>query len=394
MHYITSPNPRELLPPLLACLPTSFFSSRPPPALLPLLSPLLRQRVSLLSGSGTSPSDSWLLLLNWNAERAAKLPEIVERVQIEPHPVSGEVELADIENIKYRKLDSETLHSRLEIVEFELLAIYLFCLGDGQPDGEEAGWKLAELRSLEDLKDGTEWFSSIDEANEGSGISLSAPSQHLHPTNSSNGNVSSSQAQEKEEDDDDSYWAAYDATPNGPTPTTKRSPAPPSTTLQVGPTNTELEYFARYMNEVQPVMDPHDPEEEGQLAPGESTLNGHTLTTPAPREPQTEPIETTNFHPNGCDSSLPPLAPVITNGHAVESTLHSPRPSSSRSARSIERLEHKANTHSQAEVGIKQHISTDIKSLYRLARSAGIERGEFERIIKTELDCLSLMEME
>jgi len=78
----------------------------------------------------------------------------------------------------------------------------------------------------------------------------------------------------------------------------------------------------------------------------------------------------------------------------VESTLHSPRPSSSRSAGSIERLEHKANTHSQAEVGIKQHISTDIKSLYRLARSAGIERDEFERIVKTELDCLSLMELE
>ena len=182
MHYITSPNPRELLPPLLACLPTSFFSPKPPPALLPLLSPLLRQRVSLLAGSGNSPSDSWLLLLNWNAERAAKLPEVVERVQIEPHPVSGEVELADLKNIKFRRLDSETLHSRLEIEEFELLAIYLFCLGDGQPGGEEAGWKLAELRSLEDLEDGTEWFSSIDEANEGSGISRSAPSQHLHPT--------------------------------------------------------------------------------------------------------------------------------------------------------------------------------------------------------------------
>jgi hypothetical protein len=386
MHYITSPNPRELLPPLLACLPTSFFSSKPPPALLPLLSPLLRQRVSLLSGSGNTPSDSWLLLLNWNAERAAKLPEVVERVQIEPHPVSGEVELTDLENIKFRRLDSETLHTRLEIEEFGLLAIYLFCLGDGQPDGEEAGWKLAELRSLEDLEDGTEWFNSIDEANEGSGISRTAPSQHLHPTKGSNGNGSSSQPQNKDEDDDDSYWAAYDATPNGPTPTAKRSPAPPPSSVQVGPTSTELEYFARYMNEVQPAMDPHDPEEEGQLAPGESTLNGHTLTTTtaAPREPQTEAIETTDFGPS----------PVTTNGHTTEETLHSPRPSSSRSAGSIERLEHKANTHSQAEVGIKQHISTDIKSLYRLARSAGIERDEFERIIKTELDCLSLMELE
>jgi hypothetical protein len=388
MHYTTTPNPRELLPPLLACLPTSFFSSKPPPALLPLLSPLLRQRVSLLSGSGTSPSDSWLLLLNWNAERAAKLPEVVERVQIEPHPVSGEIELDEIENIKYRRLDSETLHSRLEIKEFELLAIYLFCLGDGQPDGEEAGWKLAELRSLEDLEDGTEWFNSIDEANEGSGISRSTPSQHLHPPNGTNGHSLQPQEKEEEEDDDDSYWAAYDRTPNGPTPTAKRSPAPPSSSVQVGPTNTELEYFARYMNEVQPAMDPHDPEEEGQLAPGESTLNGHTLTTAPSRGPQMEEDEPLC----GYSASSPP---ELTNGHtAEETTVHSPRPSSSRSARSVEHLEQRASSHSQAEVGIKQHISTDIKSLYRLARSAGIERSEFERIIKTELDCLSLMELE
>jgi hypothetical protein len=45
-------------------------------------------------------------------------------------------------------------------------------------------------------------------------------------------------------------------------------------------------------------------------------------------------------------------------------------------------------------VGIKQHISTDIKSLYRLAKSGGIERAEFERIVKTELDMLAMMDLE
>ena len=43
-------------------------------------------------------------------------------------------------------------------------------------------------------------------------------------------------------------------------------------------------------------------------------------------------------------------------------------------------------------MGIKQHISTDIKSLYRLARSAGIDREEFERIVKTELDVIGFMD--
>jgi hypothetical protein len=61
---------------------------------------------------------------------------------------------------------------------------------------------------------------------------------------------------------------------------------------------------------------------------------------------------------------------------------------------SVDRLEREAASHSQAEVGIKQHISTDIKSLYRLARSAGIDRVEFERIVKTELEVLSMMDVE
>ena len=46
----------------------------------------------------------------------------------------------------------------------------------------------------------------------------------------------------------------------------------------------------------------------------------------------------------------------------------------------------------RAQFGIKQHISTDIKSLFRLAKSAGMDRGEFERIVRTELEVLGLME--
>jgi hypothetical protein len=48
--------------------------------------------------------------------------------------------------------------------------------------------------------------------------------------------------------------------------------------------------------------------------------------------------------------------------------------------------------HSQAELAIKQHISTDIKSLFRMARASGIDREEFERIIQRELEVLPLLE--
>jgi hypothetical protein len=390
--YIPPPNPRELLPPLLACLPTAFVSSKPPPAFLPLLTPILKQRVHLHTSSGPT-SDSWLKLLSWDAERANKLPDVIQDIQLEPHPVSGEIELEDVENIQYRRLDPETLHSRFDLVEFGLLPIYLWCLGDGQ--GNDGGWRLAELRSREDKEDGTEWFDSIEEANERSGpVRAVAATNGGSATTGANGHGVA--PQEQAEEDDDDYWASYDQAPSQ-TPM-KRSPAPQEVKAPQVPSNTELEYFARYMSEVQPALDPHDPSEEA-MAPGESTLNGDTI-VPSTRTFQYEPIETTNLGPSGYDSSFPAPAPLNgTNGTARQvdgpsEDMQHPRPTSSGSTNSIERLERKAENFSHAEVGIKQHISTDIKSLFRLARSAGIETAEFERIVKTELEMLAMMDLD
>ena len=46
---------------------------------------------------------------------------------------------------------------------------------------------------------------------------------------------------------------------------------------------------------------------------------------------------------------------------------------------------------SVAEIAIRQHISTSMKSLFRLARGSGIERDEFESLIQTELDTLGML---
>jgi len=384
---IPAPDPRELLPPLLACLPTAFASPRPPPALLPLLTPILRQRVHLLSTT-TSTSDSWLPLLSWDRVAASKLASTVERIQIEPHPVSGEVEVQDVEEVQYRRLDPETLHCRFHMEEFNLLPIYLWCMGDGQGGG--SGWRLAELKPLEYQDDGSEWYSSIQEADNFGGRN------RRQAENGASANAPGAKS-EPDEDDDSAYWAAYDNTP-GRTPL-KRSPAPQhnqNSAVHV-PTTSELEYFARYMAEVQPAMDPHDPSEQG-LAKGESTLNGHTFTTGS-REMERGLQETANVESTGHDSVMPPLErPEFTNGSGCpidrDDALVHPRPASSSSSSSVDHLERQAESHSQAEVGIKQHISTDIKSLYRLAKSAGIDRSEFERIVKTELDVLALMDVE
>lgn len=369
---------------------------------MPLLSPILRQRVQLLA------SDNWLSLLCWDAQVASRLPQVISKIHVEPHPVSGEIEVEDPDQTLYRRSDAETLHSRLVLGEFELIPTYLYCTGG---EGGNA-WKLAELRGTQDEDDGTEWFPSMSEANEAGfrrrPVKTNGVANHAPATT-----VTQPEPAQQEEDDDDAYWAAYDRTP-GRTPQ-KRSPAPVTNPrVQVGPTQSELEYFARYM-EVQPALDAHDPDEEGP-APGESTLDGNSLNLR--REPQTEPLETTNLGPNGYDSSLPPSFSHTNGVNGTKGTrkdsprdeskaehienvdedryaaLNHPRPSSSASSNSVERLEREAESHSQAELAIKQHISTDLKSLFRLARTAGIEREEFERIIKRELEVLPLLEQD
>ncbi|KAF2088132.1 hypothetical protein K490DRAFT_73108 [Saccharata proteae CBS 121410] len=393
VQFIAPPDPRELLPPLLACLPTAFVSPRPPPAFLPLLSPILRQRVQLLSAT-SSDSSSWLPLLSWDAQRAAKLPQIVERMQVEPHPVSGEIEVEDISNIKYRRLDQETLHSRLELAEFDLVAIYLWCVNDPAGAGGGSGWRLAEVRALEDKEDGTEWYGSMDEADEGAKASYMRDA--LRGDAAANGSANRDSAAAQEEDDDDDYWNSYDRTP-GRTPArtpAKRSPAPTGNTNVQPPSTSELEYFARYAAEVQPALDAHDPDEEQEGV--ESTLNGDAVAST--QRPGFEPKETDGIGATGFDSSLPPAqmngmisSATEENSSPFEELSH-PRPESPASAGSVERLESQAAEQTRAEVGIKQHISTDIKSLFRLARTVGIQRDEFQRIVQTELDCLSMMD--
>jgi hypothetical protein len=387
---IPPPDSRELLPPLLACLSTASIAKEAPPGLLPLLSPILRQRLQLLA------SNDWLSLLCWDKEAGSRLPQVIEKINVEPHPSSGEIEVDEPDQILYRRSDPETLHARLVLGEFGLIPTYLWCTG-----GENGSrWLLAELRGTEDAEDGTEWFASMGEANE-AGFRRKAPKSNgvtaqpaLQPT------LQPAAPAKTEEEDDGSYWAAYDQTP-AQTPQLKRSPAPmTSGRTPAGPSQSELEYFARYASEVQPALDAHDPDEEAPTA-GESTLNGNALDYT--RQPQTEPLETSNLGPNGYDSSMPPAYPSEdTNGHdapevidqADFSALNHPRPSSSASTNSVERLERKAENYSQAEIAIKQHISTDIKSLFRLAKASGIDREEFERIIRRELDVLPMLEQE
>jgi hypothetical protein len=72
-----------------------------------------------------------------------------------------------------------------------------------------------------------------------------------------------------------------------------------------------------------------------------------------------------------------------------------PRPESSASSsgsNTVAKLEATAGKQEQSEFGVKQHISRSIRSLYLLSRASGIDRDEFERLVKTELDVLGMVE--
>lgn len=366
VELIPPPDPRVLLPPLLACLPTAFVSPRPPPALLSLLSPILRQRVQVFSSVPASPTESWLKLLCWNADKAERLQTRVDGACFEPHPVSGEIELPGEIPVTYKRIDEETLQSRVLLADYSLRVVYLWCPTDQEGGGP--GWRVAELLPQEvESEDDQEWSISIGEAN------MRAREQLVEDAlkSAEKHEQAAAQTTEDDDDDDDDYWAQYDATP-GRTPSVK-TPAPNSQRE-----TSEAAYFSRY-SEVQPAMDNHDPSEE-QRPPGSSSLNGDMLASLLQR--QINDSETEESVPRN-DSGL--------NGHSAMPLNH-PRPSSisSGSSDAVAKLEREAESQSACEIGVKQHIGSNIKSLFRLAKATGISRAEFQTLVKTELDLLEV----
>lgn len=367
VELIHPPDPQALLPPLLACLPTAFASPRPPPALLSLLSPILRQRLSYISSS-----DNWLKLLCWDSTKSESLWEQVENSTFEPHPSSGEIEIGDVSSIRFKRFDEETLRAQLCLAEWAFTPVFLWCPGSQEGDG----WKLTELLPSPELDDA--WSPSISHANdsakerilsealrEAEGWSAQPPRPDL-PRNESD------------------YWALYDQSQE-PTPMRK----PPAKDQE---NMSEADYFARY-GEVQPAMDNHDPDEEmqgGDMV--DSTLNGHardyqwllsqqttstsqTLPTDRSPPPYQEPATDQTIHDRGVKMT------EVAQPHPAS-------PSSRGGSDAIAHLEDVAQRTSASEVGVRQHISTSIKSMYRLARSVGMEREEFESLVGREVEGL------
>ncbi|EXJ88526.1 hypothetical protein A1O1_05456 [Capronia coronata CBS 617.96] len=368
VELIPPPDPHTLLPPLLACLPTSFASHRPAPALLDLLSPILRQRLDVHT-SGDS-RDNWAGLLCWNAEKGDILKAKIEETVFEPHPASGEIEVGDTEPITYKRLDEETLHAQIPLLDWPFTALYLWCPDKDQ--GNVRSWKLAELLPFdEELRDDPSWSATIGEANEHA-------QERMVTEALQEADTASSRAQRElaaPEPDEDNYWAMYDKTP-------ARTPARKASVEPHHDRSAEDDYYAQY-GSVQPALDSHDPDEEMEEA-GDSTLNGDTLQQLLSREidsPQDRgpPPYQGSFDDVGLEKAVQVNHPV-------------PSSPSSKASDTVARLEQHAERYTASEMGIRQHISTSMKSMYRLAQSAGMDREEFERIVQRELETLSILD--
>jgi hypothetical protein len=305
------------------------------------------------------------------------LKEVVENGTYEPHPASGEIEVGDVDTLKYKRFDQDTLRAQISLPEWGLTTIYLWCAG-----GEGVhGWKLAELLPYEQnaIPDDS-WSTSIAEANSSSRSRLM--SEALRDAEAADRKPSVGGA-------DDDYWAMYD-NPPAKTPPVKKSPAPNSQASAFRSRFGSEDYYAQY-GDVQPAMDNHDPSEEVEDA-GKSSLNGNALDTILSRQnehippsdpPAYEPQDSFDNHDYDDEDDADAVF------------VNQPQPTSPGSVTgsdTIDRLEARAERQAASEIGIRQHISTSMKSMFRLAKAAGIDREEFDRMVHRDLETLSILD--
>ena len=301
---------------------------------------------------------------------------VSESDAFELHPVSGEIDFGDVEDISYRRLDEETLQARAIVTDLGLLITYLWCEGDQEGGGN--GWRVSEVRPLEGETEvaASSWSATIAEADEKAKENMLDEAIRQGEDHSAmHGMDNDDSAIDDGQEDDDDYWDLYDKTPG-----VQRPRAPPSIPNKDSRTTSDTGYFDRYA-QVQPEMDNDDPSED-RGAIGASTLNGDVMASAIGRasEPNNAPFQDKSALPNGS------RAAVAEEGISHPAASPPPGPTA------VSRLEESAESQSIAEVAVKQHVSTSIKNLFRLCRGSGMERSDFDRMVRTELETLSMMD--
>lgn len=260
----------------------------------------------------------------------------------------------------------------MELLELDIDVIYMWIGND--PEGKDDGWKIQDVRLSKDREE-QKWYRSVGEADQ---AFYDQASTYTAPSIPSSAFASAPQQaaveNSEDEDEDDDYWDMYDRTP-------ARTPMVPQ--KQDAP--SEDSYYARY-GDVQPALEP----EPSPASSNPITIPLNTRTSYSPLSTQTANTASTT-PPTALSSSF------MSHKDDHTTITHAPRPisvasSTSSTRESIARLEDNATLQMQSEIGVKQHISTTIKSLYRLSKAAGIRREEFERMLQTEVAVLEMMD--
>lgn len=390
VNVIHKPDLNELLPPLLSHLPLGFASAQAPPSLLPLLSPILRSRVQLLQGT----EDSWLALLTWsraasNSDAEALLNHLKEQ-EFTPHYNSGEVEIGDYDLLGIKRVDPEMLEARAVLKDRELLVRYVWVTEDSEGDSDT--WKVLEVEVLngEGFDEGDEdnWHQTVAEAEKAYVDSISETKTVIQKLGTLSVQDKKPQEEKDDDDDEDAYWARYDCG-------NSESPAPEE--MEAGP--SEDEYFSRYG------------QVDSQIGGSYETTSQINSFTPSgyEAEPATKTFEPIPQYPISFHSRFPGLNPVElsyssdsqtpSDTSTPPTTLSVPAGDADMKTPVPETRKRSGSNQSRSssvssETGIRQHISTTMKSLYRLAKSGGIEREEFQRLVRVEMELLTLMDLE
>ncbi|KAK6513681.1 hypothetical protein TWF506_008120 [Arthrobotrys conoides] len=427
---IPPPTLSSLLPAFLAQLPASFASPKPPPSLPPLLTPLTRSRLTHLS-FGLTTENSWLSLLTWSSTPS-------DGQSLQEHLASQDYYFLHqppspntFVNKGYRRLDSETLQCLISVSELEVVVLYQFVADDLVSEEGEIGnaWKVHDVRLADDEEEvflsAGQFWSTIDAAEE-EFRNLPKYGGYYSYGNSNNNNPQQSYGQEADNDSDDDYWGRYDdeetesvAGDEDARPAVthhQQQLQQPQSHVQIAASmlarrvlqeqtdeqqeeadKEEEEYYARYAN-VEPVLDNPTPTvsqttgTEGvdrrdsistNLTSTSTTFDAQTMSTPL----------TAFTHPSTKVSPVMQATTLANHPAVTSSNSHShPKPEIATAKRVVAGLESAAEVHTHSEVAIQQHVSTSVKSLYRLWKAGGMDCEEFGRFLEREVEVLKVVD--
>ncbi|KAL2123233.1 hypothetical protein VTJ04DRAFT_3688 [Mycothermus thermophilus] len=453
---IPPPDIRSAVTPVLSCLPGAAVSTEPPLSVLPALSPILRQRAQLLSSASMEPWIRLLSYDPAKVPQLTDLARS-GHLDPHPSSGEIELDWDRGVRITYKRIDEETLQGMVSIKEYGLFFRLVWCVndpdgGNGWRVGEVGVSDSVAFTNFGGFASIAEAETAFQTARANPTKPSTLAANRSQPWNHT------THEDEDDDDDDDywaRYDATPSRTPavnRSPAPypggaaaqTSAARPAatngtaasiPPATSVSPTTAAEEDAYFAQY-DSVQPAMDNHDPDEEAHIhSHAPDLLENRPLQPANPANFLTTTTTTTSSSKKEPDPRIPHHNPDLHHpiptrssssgsrgsrsqsqsqgqddgsggiGEESESWVLATNPESARRGSSgssaasetvakLESAAERAERSQQAEFGVRQHVARSIRSLFLLARASGIEREEFEKLVKGELDVLGMVEGE